>query len=334
MNVLVVGGTGVIGTGIVKHLVARGARVATYARGRRAGAVMPGVDHIVGDRADARSFERQFEKSRYDVVIDMLCFTRVDAECTERTFGGRCRQLVLCSTVCTYGAKVPRAVFVDECLQQEPVTDYGRNKVACERFLESAADRGRFNLTILRPSHTYGPGAPLIDQLEVDGGAWDRVFRGLPILCAGDGLGLWQPTHRDDCAKLFAYAALNPKTYGEAYNATGDEVLTWRDYYRAGAAALETQARLVLAPAGWLLRELPDRFGLLREVTRYHGAYDSAKARADVPEFRSFAGFGAGARETLADMRRRRAWPDSSTDEEYERLVQKALELGFEVVTA
>jgi len=264
----------------------------------------------------------------------MLCFTPADAECTERTFGGRCHQLILCSTVCTYGAKVPRAVFIDERFPQEPVTDYGRNKASCERILERASERGLFRLTILRPSHTYGPGAPLIDQLESDGAAWDRVQRGQPILCAGDGLGLWQPTHRDDCAKLFAYAALNPKTYGEAYNATGEEVLTWREYYREAAAALDAEARLVLAPTGWLLNELPSRFRLLREVTRYHGAYDSAKARADVPEFRAVIGFGAGARETFADLRRRRAWCDSTTDGEYELLVQKALELGFEVVTA
>jgi nucleoside-diphosphate-sugar epimerase len=334
MNVLVVGGTGVIGAGIVKHLVCRGSRVTTYDRCLRVRDVSPGVEHIVGDRADERAFERQFERSRYDVVIDMLCFTKGDAESTERAFGGRCHQLVLCSTVCTYGAKTPSSVFVDERSPQEPVSEYGRNKVDCERFLEGASEHGRFSLTIVRPSHTYGPGAPLIDQLEADGSAWDRVLRGRPILCAGDGLGLWQPTHRDDCAKLFAYAALNPKTYGEAYNATGDEVLTWRDYYRKAAAALETQARLVLAPAGWLLHELPRRFGLLRDVTRYHGVYDSAKASMAIPEFRAVVGFAAGARETFVDIRRRRVWRDSSTDDEYERLVQRAIELGFELITA
>jgi nucleoside-diphosphate-sugar epimerase len=334
MNVLIVGGTGVIGAGVVKHLVARGARVTTFDRGLRARSVPPGVEHIVGDRADARAFERQFEGSRYDVVIDMVCFTQADAECTERTFGGRCHQLVFCSTVCTYGSKVPPCVFVDERFPQEPVTDYGRSKVTCERLFQRASDRGRFNLTILRPSHTYGPGGPLIDQLEADGTAWDRVLRGLPVLCAGDGLGLWQPTHRDDCAKLFAYVALNPKAYGEAYNATGDEVLTWRDYYREAAAALDMEARLVLAPAGWLLRELPTRLGLLRDVTRHHGAYDSAKAKTDFPEFRAVIGFRAGAGETFADVRTRRAWRDSSKDDEYERVVQKAFELGFEVVTA
>ena len=70
-------------------------------------------------------------------------------------------------------------------------------------------------MTIIRPGSTYGPGAPLIDNLEPDAVAWDRIERGLPALCAGDGLGLWQSTHRDDCGKLFAYAALQPQTYDQ-----------------------------------------------------------------------------------------------------------------------
>jgi len=35
MDALIIGGTGVIGTGIVGHLRARGARVTMYNRGRR-----------------------------------------------------------------------------------------------------------------------------------------------------------------------------------------------------------------------------------------------------------------------------------------------------------
>jgi nucleoside-diphosphate-sugar epimerase len=334
MNVLVLGGSGVIGAGIVKHLLARGAGVTTFDRGRLVRTTSPGVRHILGDRLDRRAFECTFDRSRYDVVIDMLCFTPEDAESTGRIFGGRCEQLVLCSTVCTYGTNLSPDVLIDESFPQEPSTDYGRDKVLCERLLERTSRHGGFGLTIVRPSHTYGPGAPLIDQLERDGAAWDRIVRGLPVLCAGDGLGLWHATHRDDCGKLFAYAALNPKTYGKAYNAVGDEILTWRDYYRHAAAALGTRARLVFAPAGWLLHERPMRFRLLGEITRFHGVYTAARAKADIPEFRAMVGFEAGARETFADVRRRRAWRDSSIDQDYELLVNKAIELGFEVVTA
>lgn len=334
MNALVLGGTGVIGTGIVKHLVARGARVTTYARGRTDRSALAELAHIVGDRSDRGAFERTFEKSRYDVVIDMTSFGPGDAQSTVRAFGGRCRQLIFCSTVCTYGAKVAPLVLVDERFPQEPVTEYGRNKLACERVFEHAAERALFELTIVRPSHTYGPGGPLIDQLESNGCSWDRIVRGLPVLCSGDGLGLWQSTHRDDCGRLFAYAALNPKAYGQAYNATRDEVFTWRDYYREAAAALGTHALLVFAPAGWILRELPTRFELLRNVTRFHGAYTSAKAKADIPEFRATIEFRTGAGETLADLRRRGVWRDASSDPEFDGLVKKALEYGFEVVVA
>jgi nucleoside-diphosphate-sugar epimerase len=330
LDVLIVGGTGLISRGIIKHLLERGARVTVFNRGRREVALPPEVKQLVGDRSDAGAFERAFANARHDVVIDMICFSAADAESAIRAFGGRCAQLQLCSTVCTYGGKIPPGVLIDETFPQEPLTRYGRDKVACERLLTRAAEAGQFALTIIRPSNTYGPGAPLIDQLECDGVAWDRVARGLPVLLAGDGLGLWQATHRDDCGKLFAYAALNPRTYNQAYNATRDQVFTWRDYYREAAAALDTRARVILAPVPWLLARRPQRFAFLDEVSQYHGAYSSAKARADVPEYRPTIDFQTGARETFEDLRRRGAW--RSSDADYQQVVDEALSSGLPLV--
>src|SRR6478736_3776479 len=122
LDALIIGGTGLISTGIVKHLLARGARVTTFNRGRRERTLPDDVRQIAGDRADSGAF------------------------------------------VAAFG----------------------------ERRFRQAADSGAFELTIARPSHTYGPGGSLIDQQEFDSGTWDRVARGLPVLIAGDGLGLWQ----------------------------------------------------------------------------------------------------------------------------------------------
>jgi nucleoside-diphosphate-sugar epimerase len=334
MDVLVLGGSGLISTGIVSRLLERGANVTVYNRSQREGVLHPTVQRIVGDRAAPGALERTFARSRYDVVVDMICFDEGDAETTARAFGGRCEQLVFCSTVCTYGVKIPPRVLIDEGFLQEPITDYARNKLSCERLLRRKSEEQGFALTIIRPSQTYGPGGPLVDQLEIDGAAWDRVRRGLPVFCAGDGLGLWQATHRDDCAKLFAHAAGNPRTYGEAYNATRDEILTWRDYYRQAGAALGKKVELVFAPANWILRPLPHRFSFLREVTQFHGAYSSEKARTHVPEFRATVSLEAGARETFEDMDRRDAFRSSKDDGEYEALVNEALKIGFSVETA
>jgi nucleoside-diphosphate-sugar epimerase len=268
------------------------------------------------------------------VVIDMICFSPAQAEATIRACAGRTEQLMFCSTVCTYGVEVPGHVLVDETFPQAPTSEYARNKLACEQLFERAEAAGHFRSTIVRPSCTYGPGASLIDQMEFDSVVWDRVESGLPVLCAGDGIGLWQATHRHDVGRFFAYAAGNPATYGQAFNVTRDHVFTWRDYYREAAAALGTVAELVLVPAGWIVAQNPRRFAFLNEITRYHGAYSSAKAKAAVPEFRCPIDFVHGARETFSDMKKRGAWRRHQDDTEYSALVKHALELGFEKLTA
>lgn len=333
MRVLIIGGTGLISTGIVKHLAARGASIMMFNRGKRPSVLEAPVQSIVGDRNDFSAFERAFGDQRFDVVIDMICFNPEQARSDVRAFAGRCEQFIFCSTVCTYGVKIPPAIVIDETFPQEPISEYGRNKVKCERIFQQAHEQGKFKTTIIRPSCTYGPGGRLIDNLESNPSTWDRIERGLPVLCAGDGTTLWVATHRDDVGKLFAYASLNSKTFGQCYNATRQRNFTWRDFYREAAGALGKPARVVFMPASWIVAHDPQRFALLREITQFHGAYCSAKAERDVPEFRCEIDFPQGAAQTLASLRQRGAWRNSADDPLYDEMIRKALAAGVEPVT-
>jgi nucleoside-diphosphate-sugar epimerase len=329
MRVLIIGGTGLISTGIVKHLLARGADVTVLNRGQRESTIPSAVKQLHGDRSDVKTLH---STGTFDVVIDMICFTPQQAQVSIDAFAGRCGQFMFCSTVCTYGIKTSSRVLIDETFAQEPISDYGRNKLACERMLLEAHAAKKMNVTIIRPSSTYGPGGNLIDNLEFDPVAWDQIERGLPVLCAGDGMGLWVSTHRDDCGKLFAYAAMNPKTFGQCFNATRDRQYTWRDLYREAASVLGKPARLLFMPADWIVRHDPKRFGLLREITQFHGAYDSSKAKRDVPEFICHIDYPQGAAETIADIRRRGKWRSSEGDNLYQGMVDAALSMGVEPI--
>jgi nucleoside-diphosphate-sugar epimerase len=174
---------------------------------------------------------------------------------------------------------------------------------------------------------------PLIDNIETDPVAWDRIERGLPILCAGDGLGLWVSTHRDDVGKLFTHAAMNPKTFGQSYNATSDQILTWRDYLKQIGTAIGKLVKVIFVPAGWIIAHDRNRFKLLEEITQFHGAYDSSKARRDVPEFRCEIDLKDGAAQTLSYIRRQGIWKESADDAIYESMVQQALAAKIEPVT-
>ncbi len=330
MRTLLIGGTGLISRGIIKGLLTRGAEVTVFNRGKHADPPLPAVVRtVLGDRDDTAALTAVAAEN-FDVVIDMVCFRPEQATAAVAAFGGQCQHFVFCSTCCVYGTGSPASVLIDESFPLEPISDYGRGKAACEQTFLAAHAAGRFAATVIRPSHTYGPGHPMIDNLEFDAVAWDRIERGLPVLCAGDGLGQWVSTHRDDCGKLFAHAALRPATYGQAYNATRPQHTTWSQYYRQVAAALGKEAKLIYMPRDWIVRRDPERFGLLKEITGFNGAYDGGAARRDVPEFVCVIDLTTGAAEVFADQRQRSKWKDSLEDSAYQAMVEEAIKLGQE----
>src|SRR5690348_16030676 len=100
MRVLIIGGTGLISRGIIKHLLNRGAEITMFNRGQRQAPIPVEVKAIHGDRNNYSEFEQTFAKEKFDVVVDMICFTEPQAQSSVRAFAGRCEQFIFCSTVC------------------------------------------------------------------------------------------------------------------------------------------------------------------------------------------------------------------------------------------
>ena len=342
MRLLMLGGTGLISVGILKSLGIRRQQeeidVVAFNRGStpaKDNDPLPDfVREVHGDRNDVAAMLGAFEGETFDVVVDMIAFTPEHAQATaDLARQVKAKQLLFCSTVCTYGIDIPPGVVVDETFEQNPISKYGKDKVACERLLEEAAAKGDFALTIVRPSCTYGEGGPLIDQLEFNPPTWARVREGKPVVLAGDGLNLWNATHRDDVGKLFAHAAGREVTFGKAYNATTERVFTWRDFYREAAAHFDKPALVVFLPRDAIVAVDEKRFGLLKEITGYHGAYTSALAKRDVPEFTCDVDFASGASRAIAHLEKADKLK-AAHDATYDKLVDMAKSIGVEPIEA
>jgi nucleoside-diphosphate-sugar epimerase len=338
MQVLIIGGTGIISVGIVNALLARNANVTILNRGKTKVSIPAGVEVLIADRYDEPALAAAIAGRRFDAVIDMVCSQPAIAEAAVRVFANHCTQYIFCSTVATYGDGVRQlkppevtGVLVTEDCAQDPPNDYGRNKLACEVvFLRAHAD-GVFATTIVRPQITYGPGKLINDQLQwEDPAAWYRIERDLPVLCSGDGVGLTQATHRDDVGLFFAHAVLEPRTYGQAYNVVGDELLTWREFYRQVGVALGRRVQLISMPADWLIEHGGDFCELLGN-TRYHHVYSAAKAKQDVPAFRCRINFAEGVTQNMKDGKRRGVWRRSD-DPRYQPLVDAAMGIGMKAI--
>lgn len=324
MKVLIIGGTGLISTGIAKALKTRGASITVFNRGRTDDRLGDDVRRLAGDRNDFASFENTIANAgSWDVVIDMICFRPEQAESDLRAFSGRCGHFIVCSTVCTYG-DTQTIIPTPETTPQQPHSTYGRDKVACEQIFLNAHASGKIHATIFRPSHTYGPGGNVINNLGWAPTFVDRLRRGRPIIVSGDGHGLWQSAFSENVGLGFAYAAGRAKCFGEAYNIVGDEVVTWDQYTLRTAAALGAPTpRIVHLPTDFLLALDRPRFNALEEIFRFHGVYSNAKLKRDVPEYRLATSYEDGVRQTVAWMDEHHTIAAADSDPWEDQLVAK-----------
>ena len=238
MKTLIIGGTGLISSSITRQLLAQGADVTLYNRGKSEARFPEGAKVIQGDRRDYPAFEKQMQEAgHFDTVIDMIGFSPADGESSVRAFKGRIGHYIFCSTVCVYGGPVD-SYPVKEHDPRNPIGSYGANKIAIEERLKQAQAEGDFATTIMRPSQTYGEGGTIVHTLGWKTTYLDRIRKGKPIIVHGDGSCLWAACHIDDVARGFIGAIGNPKSHGNTYNLTGEDWMTWNQYHVGVAEAM------------------------------------------------------------------------------------------------
>lgn len=285
-RVLVIGGTGLISSAIVRDLLRRRVEVTVLNRDQSTNRPLPsGVHRLTGDRRDADDFRTKLRAAgRFDAIIDMVCYDPADAAAMVHTCEGMAGHVIFCSTVDVYAK--PDGPSRHPMQEDEPqcgMNDYGRNKVACERIFTDAAARGAFPVTILRPAHTYDDRGALIHSFGGGTAYLDRLRRGMPVIVHGDGTSLWCSAHADDVGPAFASAAGNPAAFGKAYNVTGQEFMTWNQMYRTTCQIKGwPPPKLVHIPSDLLARLMPERGNILLENFQHDNIFDNQSAAADL----------------------------------------------------
>jgi len=330
MKILIIGGTGLISTGITRELVARGDDVTLYNRGLTEAPVPEGCERITGDRTDLAMFEAQMaEAGTYDCVIDMICFHPDEAESAMRAFHGRTAQYIFCSTVDVYTKPASRYPICEDAERHpERSFPYAFDKAICERSLMAAHEREGFPVTLIRPAHTYGPGGGLIHTLGFQTYYLDRLRKGQPIIVHGDGSSLWSSCHRDDVAHAFVGAVGNESACGKAYHVTGEEWMTWDQYHQGVARAMGwPEPVLVHIPTDLLGRAVPRAAEWCVENFSHNNLFDNSAARADLG-FRYTISWQEGVPTVVAWLEERGKIESSSAYPLYDRILDAWARLG------
>jgi len=286
MRILIIGGTGIISTGIARLLLARGDELVLFNRGIRPSQFAGKYTTITGDRKDFAAFEAQMRaQAPFDCVIDMACFLPEEAQSAIRAFKGRTAQYIFCSTVDVY-TKPAAAYPITEAAERTPSPDfpYAYNKGLCEQLLFAAHQRGELAVTSIRPGHTLGEGGNnLLHAMGSGNYHIDRLRRGLPIIVHGNGTSFWPTCHRDDVARAFVGAIGNTRALGHGFHAAGEEWTTWRAYHEILADAVGAPPPQFVCIPTDALRRLAPREAFLSAVNfSYNNLFDNTAARAEL----------------------------------------------------
>ena len=163
MRIVIIGGTGHVGTFLVPRLVSAGHEVISVSRNQRQPyqphQAWNTVKQIAIDREAAEQegrFGLQIQELTPDVVIDMICFTPRSAKQLVNTLHNRVQHLLVCGTIWIHGPSVQVPTTEEQNLK--PFGECGIQKQKLTAYLLKEARMNQFPVTVLHPGHIVGPG--------------------------------------------------------------------------------------------------------------------------------------------------------------------------------
>ncbi len=211
MNVLVSGGSGFVGSEIVRQLVAAGHRVRVLSRGFRR--LDPAVRSVHGSVLDPGCLPEAC--AGCDAVVHLVgIISEIGGQTFERVHVDGTRNLLAAARA----AGVPRFIHMSALgTRPDAVARYHRTKWAAEESVRASG----LDWTLFRPSLVFGPGDHFV-------GLFARISRWSPVLpVMGDGQALLQPVAVDEVARCFVGALAEPRSIGRTFDLCGSERLSF-----------------------------------------------------------------------------------------------------------
>ena len=241
MIVAVTGGSGFVGAGIVRELLARGHQVRVLARGTASaeGLADEGVAFIRGNIVDGKGLAEL--ASGADALIHLVGIIK---ERGSNTFD-RVHRLGTARVVqAARDQGVTRFLHMSALgTRPDAVSGYHRSKWGGELSVGQSGTKW----TIFRPSIIFGPDDAFVNMLA-------DVMRKTPVMpVIGGGGNLMQPVYVGDVARAFAYALEDDSCAGKIYELGGPDVLSFINILKIISEVLGIKRKFVKIPA-WAVR--------------------------------------------------------------------------------
>ena len=260
-RIVVIGGSGHVGSYLVPALVEGGHQVVNVSRGTatpyRPHLAWNAIETVVLDRAAEEKtgqFGTRIADLRPDIVIDMISFDLSSTRQLVEALRGRIEHYLFCSSIWVYGRFF--AIPSTEADQPNPIDSYGANKAEIEAWLLREARRTGFPATCFRPGHIVGEGWNPINPIgNPNPDVFSLIARGDELVLPNLGLEMLHHVHADDVAQWIIRAIENRSaSIGEAFNTVSEQAVTLKGYAETVYRWFGKEPRIAFKPFDeWLL---------------------------------------------------------------------------------
>ena len=255
MKIVIIGGTGHVGTYLVPRLVEAGHEVICISRGEST-PYLPhpaweSVERVIVDRyaeEQGGTFGKRIRDLGADVVIDMICFTLDSCQHLVDALRGNVQHFLHCGTIWIHGHSVQVPITEDQ--PRSPFGEYGIQKSQIEMYLMNEARRNGFPATALHPGHIVGPGHPPVNPAgNKNIAVFQKLARGEELALPNLGMETLHHVHADDVAQSFMAAMTHwSVAVGESFHVVSPAALTLRGFAEAVAGWFNQPANLKFMP--------------------------------------------------------------------------------------
>ena len=234
-RIVVIGGSGHVGSYLVPMLVELGHQVVNVSRGAakpyRPHYAWSLIENVVIDRLEEEkkgTFGQRIAELQADIVIDMIAFDLGSTQQIVEALRGRIEHYLFCSSIWVYGRYV--SVPSLETDPVSPIDAYGQGKAESEAWLMREARLSGFPATCFRPGHIVGEGwVPTTPQGNSNPEVYSRIARGETLALPNLGSETVHHVHAVDVAQLIIKAIENRSaSVGEIFNAVSGQAITLR----------------------------------------------------------------------------------------------------------
>ena len=301
MEVLIVGGTGVLSSAVTAEVLNRGFGVTMINRGRRR--IPDGVALIKADKNDTQAIAKELGGRKFDAVIDFLCFTEEQTEASVRFYSQYTEQYFYISSCAVYDtASLDGQMADEESKKVLPIWKYSVDKWASENKVRALLDGSGVKYTIIRPCVTYGDTRIPYGIMPPYGYHWTlcaRILAGKSVIVWNGGRNRCNMTRVEDFAVGVVGLIGNPKAYNEAFNICGEETPSFSEVLDVLSKLLHKEVLRVDVPSDYYAKECPSKKGEILGGRSIDSINSNRKIKDAVPSFQQTINLEDGIRRTL-----------------------------------